>query len=92
MLARHRDELYSRTHTLSSHSSIKSTLRYENILQQYSIVSSIEFDRDGECFATAGVNKKIKVFNFADVLSTPPPSQTYSHFPTEELHSTAKIR
>jgi hypothetical protein len=26
------------------------------------------------------------------VLSTPPPSQIYSHFPVHELHSSAKIR
>ncbi|TPX40051.1 hypothetical protein SeLEV6574_g06822 [Synchytrium endobioticum] len=34
-----------------------------------SIVSSIDYDRDDEYFATAGVLKKIKVFEFASVIS-----------------------
>ena len=29
---------------------------------------SIEFDRDDELFATAGVSRRIKVFNYATVL------------------------
>ncbi|KAJ3279932.1 RING finger and WD repeat domain-containing protein 2 [Borealophlyctis nickersoniae] len=33
-----------------------------------SIVSSIEFDRDDEFFATAGVMKKIKIFDFGNVV------------------------
>ena len=32
-------------------------------------VCSIEFDRDDELFATAGVSRRIKVFDFATVLS-----------------------
>jgi hypothetical protein len=33
----------------------------------YSSKCSIEFDRDGELFATAGVSKRIKVFEFSSV-------------------------
>lgn len=33
-----------------------------------SIVSSIEFDKDDEFFATAGVIKKIKIFEFANIV------------------------
>ncbi|KAJ3226766.1 RING finger and WD repeat domain-containing protein 2 [Clydaea vesicula] len=33
-----------------------------------SIVSSIEFDKDGEFFATAGVTRKIKIFEYANVV------------------------
>lgn len=38
-----------------------SSLNYGDQSNPYSIVSSIEFDRDGEMFAVAGVTKKIKV-------------------------------
>ena len=31
------------------------------------IISSIEFDMDGACFATAGVSKLIQIFDFRDV-------------------------
>ncbi|KXS12621.1 WD40 repeat-like protein [Gonapodya prolifera JEL478] len=34
-----------------------------------SIVSAIEFDRDDEYFATAGVTKKIKIFEFSSVVA-----------------------
>ncbi|KAG0207041.1 RING finger and WD repeat domain-containing protein 2 [Mortierella sp. NVP41] len=40
------------------------TLRYGDIYNTSSIVSSIEFDRDDEYFATAGVTKKIKIFEY----------------------------
>ena len=38
-----------------------SSLSYGDPSAACSIVSSIEFDRDGEVFAVAGVTKKIKV-------------------------------
>lgn len=38
-----------------------SSLSYGNPSTTCSIVSSIDFDRDGEVFAVAGVTKKIKV-------------------------------
>ena len=38
-----------------------SSLNYGDQLNACSIVSSIEFDRDGEHFAVGGVTKKIKV-------------------------------
>ncbi|KAJ3178115.1 RING finger and WD repeat domain-containing protein 2 [Gaertneriomyces sp. JEL0708] len=34
-----------------------------------SIVSSIEFDKDDEFFATAGVSRRIKIFDYASVIS-----------------------
>ena len=39
------------------------TLTYGDQTNNCCIVSSIEFDRDGEFFAVAGVTKKIKVYN-----------------------------
>ncbi|KAI9205927.1 WD40-repeat-containing domain protein [Polychytrium aggregatum] len=35
-----------------------------------SIVSSIEFDKDDEFFATAGVTKKLKIYDYEDVIKT----------------------
>ena len=35
------------------------------------ILSSIEFDRDAPVFATAGVSKRISMYDFAAVLATP---------------------
>lgn len=40
-----------------------SSLSYGDPITPSSIVSSIEFDRDGEVFAVAGVTKKIKVWS-----------------------------
>ncbi|KFH67420.1 hypothetical protein MVEG_06152 [Podila verticillata NRRL 6337] len=46
------------------------TLRYGDIYNTSSIVSSIEFDRDDEYFATAGVTKKIKIFEYGCIEKT----------------------
>ncbi|GJJ72634.1 E3 ubiquitin-protein ligase RFWD2 [Entomortierella parvispora] len=46
------------------------TLRYGDIFNTSSIVSSIEFDRDDEYFATAGVTKKIKIFEYGSIEKT----------------------
>ncbi|KAJ3276188.1 RING finger and WD repeat domain-containing protein 2 [Terramyces sp. JEL0728] len=55
---------YSRFKTLA-------TVKYVDSYYNYSlsIVSSIEFDKDDEYFATAGVTKKIKIFNYETVVS-----------------------
>lgn len=47
------------------------SLHYADNLYNFSssIVSSIEFDRDDEYFASAGVTKKIKLFDFASVVA-----------------------
>ncbi|KAJ3324482.1 RING finger and WD repeat domain-containing protein 2 [Boothiomyces sp. JEL0866] len=47
------------------------TVKYVDSYFNYalSIVSSIEFDKDDEYFATAGVTKKIKIFNYDTVVS-----------------------
>lgn len=52
-----------------------------------SIVSSIEFDRDDEYFATAGVTRKIKIFDMSGVLD---PRVTL-HLPVRELACRSKI-
>ncbi|KAF9930775.1 RING finger and WD repeat domain-containing protein 2 [Linnemannia zychae] len=50
--------------TKFSHFEHINTLRYGDIYNNSSIVSSMEFDRDDEYFATAGVTKKIKIFEY----------------------------
>ena len=42
-----------------------------------SIVSSIQFDKDDEFFATAGVTKKIRVYEFEDVIKEFRPSNNF---------------
>jgi len=54
---------------------------------QASIVSSIEFDRDYEHFAVAGVSKKIKLYEYESVLN----NTVDSHYPTKEVLCTAKL-
>ncbi|GBG61828.1 hypothetical protein CBR_g23784 [Chara braunii] len=44
-------------------------LRQGDLFHSSNIVSSIEFDRDDELFATAGVSRRIKVFEFATVVN-----------------------
>lgn len=44
-------------------------LRHGDLFHAANIVSSIEFDRDDEFFATAGVSRRIKVFEFASVVN-----------------------
>ncbi|KAJ3371201.1 coatomer subunit alpha [Kappamyces sp. JEL0680] len=55
---------YSRFRTIAS---LHYTDSYFNMSS--SIVSSVEFDKDDELFATAGVTKKIKLFDFASVVA-----------------------
>ncbi|CAF3535161.1 unnamed protein product [Rotaria socialis] len=54
---------------------------------QASIVSSIEFDRDYEHFAVAGVSKKIKLYEYQSVLD----NSVELHYPTKEVACTAKL-
>jgi len=54
---------------------------------QASIVSSIEFDRDYEHFAVAGVSKKIKLYEYQSILD----NSVELHYPTKEVACTAKL-
>ncbi|KAJ1999549.1 hypothetical protein GGI04_001723 [Coemansia thaxteri] len=44
------------------------TLRYGDSTASTAIVASIEFDRDEELFAVAGVTRKIKIYDYANVI------------------------
>uniref|UniRef100_A0A914VHH5 RING-type domain-containing protein n=1 Tax=Plectus sambesii TaxID=2011161 RepID=A0A914VHH5_9BILA len=52
-----------------------------------SIVSSIEFDKDGEYFVVAGVTKKIKVYEYSSVIE----NTVGIHYPLVELQCMSKI-
>lgn len=56
--------------------------------QASSIISSVEFDRDGALFATAGVSKRISVFDHATVVRS---ADSVVHCPVVELVTRSKL-
>ncbi|KAK6918802.1 hypothetical protein RJ641_017224 [Dillenia turbinata] len=62
-------------------------LRHGDLFHSANIVSSIEFDRDDELFATAGVSRRIKVFDFSLVLNDP----AEVHCPVVEMSTRSKL-
>ncbi|KNC77536.1 hypothetical protein, variant [Sphaeroforma arctica JP610] len=67
----------------------KSFFAFSGLYNHSSIVSSIEFDKEGQYFATAGVSKSIKLFDF-DAMAADPRAVD-RHIPSREMTSTAKI-
>ncbi|XP_049780505.1 E3 ubiquitin-protein ligase COP1-like isoform X2 [Schistocerca cancellata] len=64
------------------------TLNYSSdIFNNSTIVSSIEFDKDNEFFAIAGVTKRIKVFDYGAVIR----DTVDIHYPCVEMVSNSKI-
>lgn len=64
------------------------TLNYSSdIFNNSTIVSSIEFDKDNEFFAIAGVTKRIKVFDYGTVVR----DIVDIHYPCVEMVSSSKI-
>lgn len=64
------------------------TLNYSSdLFNNSTIVSSIEFDKDNEFFAIAGVTKRIKVFDYGAVIR----STVDLHYPCIEMVSNSKI-
>ncbi|XP_025419361.1 E3 ubiquitin-protein ligase COP1-like isoform X1 [Sipha flava] len=64
------------------------TLNYgTDIFNNSTIVSSIEFDKDDEYFAIAGVTKRIKVFEYDSILR----DSVDIHYPCVEMISGSKI-
>ncbi|KAH9331612.1 hypothetical protein KI387_003720, partial [Taxus chinensis] len=66
---------------------VKATLRQGDLLNSSSLVCSLSFDRDKEFFATAGVSKKIKVFECDAVVD----EILDIHYPVTEMTSTSKL-
>ncbi|XP_073393412.1 E3 ubiquitin-protein ligase COP1 isoform X1 [Physcomitrium patens] len=62
-------------------------LRHGDLFHSSNIVSSIEFDRDDEFFATGGVSRRIKVFEFATVVN----ELADVHCPVVEMSTRSKL-
>ncbi len=73
--------------TYSGIRSIASVNYNSDMYSMSSIVSSVDFDKSFEHFAMAGVTKRIKVFDFANILERP-----YGvHYPSLEMTHNAKL-
>ncbi|CAK9162570.1 unnamed protein product [Ilex paraguariensis] len=66
---------------------VKADLKQGDLLNSSNLVCSLSFDRDGEFFATAGVNKKIKVFEYNAILN----GDRDIHYPVVEMSSRSKL-
>ncbi|XP_073126698.1 protein SPA1-RELATED 4-like isoform X2 [Henckelia pumila] len=66
---------------------VKANLKQGDLLNSSNLVCSLSFDRDGEFFATAGVNKKIKVFEYNSILN----EDRDIHYPVVEMASRSKL-
>nr|WIG64894.1 constitutively photomorphogenic 1 [Ginkgo biloba] len=75
------------TFTRYSRLRVIAELRHGDLFHSANIVSSIEFDRDDELFATAGVSRRIKVFGFATVVNEP----ADVHYPVVEMSTRSKL-
>lgn len=64
-----------------------SALKLGDIGGASNIVSSIEFDRDAQIFATAGVSKKIRFYEFRDSMNT----FMELHCPVREISCKSKV-
>ncbi|KAK9268525.1 hypothetical protein L1049_000278 [Liquidambar formosana] len=66
---------------------VKADLKQGDLLNSSNLVCSLSFDRDGEFFATAGINKKIKVFECDTILN----EDRDIHYPVVEMASRSKL-
>lgn len=62
---------------------VKAELTYSDLLTVPDMVCSTAFDRDDEFFATAGVYRRVKIFDFASVQD----NDTSIHYPVLEIPS-----
>ncbi|KAJ6776288.1 PROTEIN SPA1-RELATED 3, partial [Salix koriyanagi] len=66
---------------------VKADLEQGDLLNSSNLVCSLSFDRDGNFFATAGVNKKIKVFECDTIIN----EDRDIHYPVVEMVSRSKL-
>ncbi|KAH0651397.1 hypothetical protein KY285_031524 [Solanum tuberosum] len=66
---------------------VKADLKQGDLLNSSNLVCALGFDRDGEFFATAGVNKKIKVFEYNSIVD----EDRDIHYPVVEMASRSKL-
>uniref|UniRef100_A0A2P2MKH1 Protein SPA1-RELATED 3 isoform X2 n=2 Tax=Rhizophora mucronata TaxID=61149 RepID=A0A2P2MKH1_RHIMU len=66
---------------------VKADLKQGELLNFSNLVCSLSFDRDAEFFATAGVNKKIKVFECDAIIN----EEHDIHYPVVEMACRSKL-
>ncbi|XP_047094683.1 protein SUPPRESSOR OF PHYA-105 1-like [Lolium rigidum] len=66
---------------------VRGILKNADILSSPNVICSLSFDRDEEYFATAGVSKKIKIFEFNALLN----DRVDIHYPLVEMPSKSKL-
>ncbi|MQL92933.1 hypothetical protein Taro_025571 [Colocasia esculenta] len=66
---------------------VRADLKQGDLLNSSNLVCSLGFDRDKELFATAGVNRKIKIFECDTVLN----EERDIHYPVVEMASRSKL-
>ncbi|CAH2053646.1 unnamed protein product [Thlaspi arvense] len=66
---------------------VKADLKQGDLLNSSNLVCALAFDRDGEFFATAGVNKKIKIFECNSIVN----NNRDIHYPVVELAGRSKL-
>lgn len=65
----------------------RATVRYVDLHNLNDLVCSVAYDRDEEYFATAGVSRRLKVFDFQSVLENDAPI----HYPVLEINARSKL-
>ncbi|XP_044976943.1 protein SPA1-RELATED 4-like isoform X1 [Hordeum vulgare subsp. vulgare] len=66
---------------------VRAELKQCDLLNSSNLVCSVGFDRDKEFFATAGVNKKIKVFEYNMIVN----EHRDIHYPVVEMSNKSKL-
>ncbi|XP_077227237.1 SPA1-related 4 isoform X2 [Tasmannia lanceolata] len=66
---------------------VRADLKQGDLLNPSNLVCSLSFDRDKEFFATAGVNRKIKIFECDTILN----EERDIHYPVTEMASRSKF-
>lgn len=66
---------------------VRGSLKYGELLNAANVIRSIGFNRDEEYIATAGVSKKIKVFEFSTLLD----ESIDIHYPAVEMSNKSKL-
>lgn len=66
---------------------VRADLKQGDMLNSSNLVCSLAFDRDNEYFASAGVNRKIKIFEWDMVLN----NDRDIHYPVVEMASRSKL-
>jgi hypothetical protein len=66
---------------------VRAEVKHGDLLSSSNLVCSLGFDRDRELFATAGVNKKIQIFECSVVLN----EERDIHYPVVEMCNRSKL-